>query len=139
MVFCIPGKDLVGVGVGALIMRDNNALMLLRTDKCRNNVGKWTVPGGMVEVKERVEDAIMREVMEETGLKVTSVVLLTVSDREFNDQHWVSLMYLCGTEGEPVNAEPEKHERIEWIDINELPDNVTSPSMDAIIAYMNVI
>ncbi len=68
----IPGKDYVGLGVGALIVRNGKVLMLLRTDACRNNRGMWTIPGGEVETFERLEDAVKREVKEETGLTVTS-------------------------------------------------------------------
>ena len=105
----IPGKNYVGLGVGAVIVRDNKVLMLLRSDACRNNRGLWTIPGGMVETSEGLEDAVRREVKEETGLHVTHAGFLCVSDRFFDDEHWVSILYRCGTEGEPSNVEPEKH------------------------------
>ena len=66
-----PGIDYVGVGVGALIVRDHKALMLLRTDRCRNNRGMWTIPGGMAEVSETLEDAVRREALEEAGVRIT--------------------------------------------------------------------
>jgi ADP-ribose pyrophosphatase YjhB (NUDIX family) len=109
----IPGKDYVGLGVGAVIVREGKVLMLLRSDACRNNRGMWTIPGGMVETSEGLEDAVRREVMEETGLHVTYVEFLCVSDRFFDGEHWVSILYRCGTEGEPSNIEPEKHKKID--------------------------
>lgn len=132
----IPGKDFVGVGVGALILRGRKALMLLRSDRCRNNAGMWTVPGGMLETYEKLEDAVKREVSEETGLTVTGLKFMTVSDRIFDEQHWISIMYLCDVEGEPRNVEADKHSGIEWLDIDRLPDNVTTPSMDVITEYI---
>jgi 8-oxo-dGTP diphosphatase len=134
----IPGRDYVGVGVGALILHDDRVLMLLRSEACRNNRGFWTIPGGMVEPFERLEDAVRREVMEETGLTVLRPAFLSVSDREFDGQHWVSILYRCEFEGEPSNAEPDKHVTIAWHDIDRLPWNVTLPSMDAIDAYKNI-
>lgn len=135
----IPGKDFVGVGVGALILYDNKVLLLLRSAKCRNNVGLWTIPVGMVEVYESIEDAVRREVMEETGLSVASTMLITVSDRFFDDQHWITLLYLCRVNGHPVNKEPDIHLRLEYFDIDNLPENITRPTMDAIIAYKSKI
>lgn len=131
----IPGVDHTGVGVGALIVKDNKALMLLRTDKCRNNRHMWTIPGGKVELFETLENAVRREAMEETGSILTEIKLLTVSDRTFDGQHWVSILYICSADGAPKNMEPEMHERIEWLDIDALPENVTAPTMDAIAAY----
>jgi 8-oxo-dGTP diphosphatase len=135
LILMIPGKDYVGLGVGALIVRNGKVLMLLRTDACRNNQGMWTIPGGMVEPFERLEDAVKREVKEETGLTVTSPEFMTVSDRTFDDEHWVSILYRCDTEGEPVNMEPDKHREIAWHDLNVLPELITAPSWDAIDAF----
>jgi 8-oxo-dGTP diphosphatase len=131
----IPGRDYVGLGVGAMIVRNGTVLMLLRSDACRNNRGLWTIPGGEVETFERLEDAVKREVKEETGLTVTSLEFMTVSDRTFDCEHWVSILYGCDTEGEPLNTEPDKHLKIAWHDLNFLPEYITAPSRDAIDAY----
>lgn len=133
-----PGIDYVGVGVGALIVRDHKALMLLRTERCRNNRGMWTIPGGMAEVSETLEDAVRREAFEEAGVHIASIRFLALSDRFFDGQHWISALYLCETDSEPANMEPHMHERIEWIDTGRLPENITTPSMDAITAYKKV-
>jgi 8-oxo-dGTP diphosphatase len=131
----IPGKDYVGLGVGAMIVHDNKVLMLLRSDTCRNNRGLWTIPGGEVETSEGLEDAVRREVEEETGLRVTYAEFLCVSDRFFDGEHWVSILYRCDTDGEPSNAEPEKHRQIAWHDLDNLPSGITLPSRDAINAF----
>ncbi len=134
----IPGIDQVGIGAGALIIRNNKALMLLRTEKCKNCRGMWTIPGGTVEPLENPEDAVRREAFEETGLILDTVMPLTVSDRIFDGQHWVSHIFLCGSNGTPFNKEPHMHEKMEWLDIDGLPDNVTMPSKDAIDAYKHI-
>jgi len=131
----IPGKDDVGLGGGAVIVREGKVLMLLRSDACRNNRGLWTIPGGMVELSEGLEDAVRREVREETGLRVTHAGFLCVSDRVFDDEHWVSILYRCETEGEPSNTEPEKHRQIAWQDLDDLPSGITLPSRDGIDAF----
>jgi ADP-ribose pyrophosphatase YjhB (NUDIX family) len=131
----IPGRDYVGLGVGGIIVRDNKVLMLLRSDACRNNRGLWTIPGGVVEPFERLEDAVKREITEETGLILRTVEFMTVSDRTFDGEHWVSILFLCETEGEPVNAEPARHRKIAWQDLDDLPCDITAPSRDAINAF----
>ena len=110
--------------------------MLLRSKACRNNAELWTVPGGMVEPFETLEQATAREVVEETGLKIRSCDFLAISDRVFDGQHWVSVLYNCSAEGEPDNLEPEKHLQIRWHDLCSLPENITLPSRDAIDAYL---
>jgi 8-oxo-dGTP diphosphatase len=131
----IPGVDYVGLGVGGLIVRDGRALMLLRSERCRNNRHMWTIPGGMVEPQERLDDAVRREVLEETGLKVCFTKFLALSDRTFDGQHWVSVLYLCEAAGNPENKEPDMHEKLEWHDIGRLPANITLPSKDAIESH----
>jgi ADP-ribose pyrophosphatase YjhB (NUDIX family) len=132
----IPGIDHVGLGVGAIIVRGHKVLMLLRSEACRNNAGLWTIPGGMVETFETLDDAVRRETAEEVGLTVTSEKLIAVSDRIFEGQHWVSILYHCETTDEPRNMEPEKHHKLEWHDLDHLPENITAPSRDAIEAYL---
>lgn len=129
------GVDYVGVGVGALILRDNKALMLLRSERCRNNRHRWTIPGGGVEPFESLEAAVGREVREETGLELRNLRFLAVSDRQFDGQHWVSILYTGGADGNPQNREPALHEKMEWLDLDDLPADLTAPTKDAIDAY----
>ena len=59
-----PKKPIVGVG--AVILDDDR--ILLEQRKNEPSKGKWSVPGGLVELGESLEDAVVREVKEETGL-----------------------------------------------------------------------
>lgn len=63
----------MGVGVQALIERDGKLLLERRSD-----CGRWGLVGGGVGVEESLEDALRREVFEETGLTVTGHELFSV-------------------------------------------------------------
>jgi 8-oxo-dGTP diphosphatase len=66
------------VGTGALIVRDGKLLLVKRG--AQPGFGKWSVPGGLVELGEKVQDAMVREVKEEVGFDVEAVKLTDVAD-----------------------------------------------------------
>ncbi len=55
------------VGVGALIMRDDKILLIQRAYP--PSVGRWSIPGGLVEIGESIWNACKREIAEETSLE----------------------------------------------------------------------
>ena len=67
------------IGVGGVLLKEGKGLIVQRA----NNPGKgrWTIPGGYVEQDEKIEDAIVRELREETGLITEAVSVLAVRDR----------------------------------------------------------
>ena len=66
------------VGVGAVIVYEGK--ILLEKRKNAPGKGKWSVPGGLVELGESIEQAVIREVKEETGLEVEEPRLIDVVD-----------------------------------------------------------
>lgn len=87
------------VGVGAVLIHEGRALLIRRGRQPLQ--GRWSVPGGEVELGESLEAALVREVEEETGLVVRPVELSAVFDRIERDPegrvayHFVILDYLC--------------------------------------------
>lgn len=131
-----PGKDYIGVGVGAVILRDNKILLLLR--KKAPESGCWTIPGGKVEFGETVEEAILREVKEEINAEGKIIAPLGVTNHILKEEgtHYVSPRFLVELLEEPKNMEPESHEAMEWFPIDNLPENVTMTTQKALSAFL---
>ncbi|MFA4855408.1 MAG: NUDIX domain-containing protein [archaeon] len=123
-----PGVDFVGVGVGVMVRNEKGEMLLgLRAKNCRNEAGKWTAPGGCVEFGETLADAAKREALEEFGIKVEAVRLLTVIDHiiQTEKQHWVNpLLEARIVSGRPKIMEPDKFERFGWFALDKLPENL---------------
>jgi ADP-ribose pyrophosphatase YjhB (NUDIX family) len=88
------------VTVGAIVERPDGKILLVRTHKWRDRLG---LPGGKVERGERLEDALRRELLEETSLFVRDVVFVvaqeSVDSPEFHrPAHMVLLNYHCVTD-----------------------------------------
>ena len=95
-------------GVGAVIVQDARVALIKRAHPPL--VGEWSLPGGAVETGERLEDAIIREVFEETGLQITVDSLALIFERIMPDAagkpeyHYVLLDYLCRRVGGTLAA-----------------------------------
>jgi len=96
-------------GVGAIIFRGDEVLLIRRGS--RPSLGKWSVPGGLVELGESLEEAVRREVLEEVGLQVKVIDLVAALDRVIRDDkgrieyHYILLDFLCeASDGNPQAA-----------------------------------
>ncbi len=93
------------VGVGAVLIHEGKVLLIRRGKEPLR--GRWLVPGGTVEIGETLEEALVREVLEETGLTVEPRGLIGVFDRIHREggavrYHYVIVDYLCDyVAGEP--------------------------------------
>ena len=107
--------------------------------------GYWGLPAGKLEYHETFRTGAVREALEEAGVKIKEDDLefahvayrhsLDEGGVKNNFMHWVDIYFEAESwEGEPYNAEAEKAEKLEWLDFNNLPDNILPAQLDALKA-----
>jgi ADP-ribose pyrophosphatase YjhB (NUDIX family) len=112
------------IGVGAVIVQGGRALLVRRnTEPLR---GEWSVPGGMLELGEKLRDGVRREALEETGVEVEPGEVLDVFDSIFTDAlgqtqyQYVLIDYLC----RPLSGEAQAGSDVSdvrWVSAEALP------------------
>jgi ADP-ribose pyrophosphatase YjhB (NUDIX family) len=106
------------VGVGAVIVEGGRALVVRRATEPLK--GEWSIPGGMLELGEKLREGIAREVREETGLEVEVGEVLDVFDSIFPDRdgrtqyHFVLVDFLCRLTGGELEASSDVSEA-KWV------------------------
>jgi 8-oxo-dGTP diphosphatase len=113
------------VGVGAVILDGDK--ILLEKRKNMPSKGKWSVPGGLVELGESVENAVVREVKEETGLDVYEprlvdvVTYVSMGERGAVMYHYVIIDYLVNVKGGKAKAASDAA-ALKWVPFNEVEE-----------------
>jgi mutator protein MutT len=111
------------VGVGAVVISEGK--ILLEKRKNEPGKGKWSIPGGLVDLGESPEQAVIREVMEETCLEVDAPRLIdVVSDVSLDENgkvkyHFVIIDYIVNVkQGEPKAASDA--DALKWVPFSEV-------------------
>ena len=122
--------------VYALFERNGALLFTLRQNTGFAD-GKYGVPAGHVEAGETLTGALAREVAEEVGIRIdrTTCELVHVMYRQKRNEtgERIDIFFRVRRwEGEPVNAEPHKCARLEWLPTDALPENVVKFQRHAI-------
>ncbi len=90
------------VGVGGVVVRRGHVLLIRRgTEPFK---GRWSIPGGLLELGEELAAGARRELKEETGLDVEPLEVLSVFDRIMREgqrvrYHYVIIDYVCRCKG----------------------------------------
>ena len=127
--------SILTVGAVVLIVDEQNRLLMLK----RSDNKSWGLPGGAVEPGELVEDAALRETLEESGLQVDEMSLFGVfsgpecyykypnGDEVYN----VTIVYLSHDVSGDICLNDE-HTEWRWFTCSEIPDNISPPIIPVI-------
>jgi 8-oxo-dGTP pyrophosphatase MutT (NUDIX family) len=127
----IGTRPLLVCGAGVILVDGENRILLHhRTDN-----DTWGIPGGAVELGERVEETAIRETREEVGLTCHALELLGVySGPELYYQypngdeiHNVSVVYLCRDFSGTIEVDPVEGTEARFFPIGELPEAISPP------------
>ena len=116
------------VGIGVVIIKEGKVLMGKR--KNAHGDGTWSFPGGHLELNESWEDCSERETLEETGVKIKNIRFGIVTNDIFKkeEKHYITIIMLSDYDSGDVKImEPEKCEKWEWFDWDELPKPLFIP------------
>ena len=111
------------VGVGAVVVRNGRALVVKRAHEPRK--GEWSLPGGLLELGESLQDAVRREIKEETGLDIDVGPIIETFDRVHRDDygriryHFVSVEFVCWASGGDAVAGSDADE-VAWVTAGEI-------------------
>lgn len=118
-----PTRPIVGIGV--VVWRDDKVLLVRRGKPPRK--GQWSLPGGAQKVGETINEAAVREVREETGLRVDVLGLVDAVDSIERDpdgrvRYHYTLVDVCALSKEGDLMAGGDAEDVAWMGLGELAD-----------------
>ena len=129
-----PARPLLGVG--AVVFQEGKVLLIERGQEPLK--GWWTLPGGLVETGERLECAVRREVMEETGLEIHPLEVAAIFERIMPDLegrtefHYVIVDYICKFTGGTLKAGSDVSNAL-WVAVDKLTTLKMAPGTPPVI------
>jgi len=111
------------VAVGVVIVKNSSVLLVRRGNE--PSKGLWSVPGGLIELGETVEEAAHREVKEETGIDIRIERLLEVANNIVRDEqgkirfHYVLIDFLAHPLSTSLKSQSDASEA-KWVHFKEL-------------------
>lgn len=109
--------------VAAAIIKDNT---ILATQRGYGEFkGKWEFPGGKVEENENLENAIIREIKEETNADISVIEYLSTIEYEYPTFNLIMHTYLCELKNDNLSFVYHddnnlEHDNMIWLDLNDL-------------------
>ena len=119
------------VGVGAVVINGTEVLLVRRGSEPLK--GEWSLPGGALEIGETLQQGVVREVFEETGMTVTPAGVIEILDRIIKDEesgrvryHYVLIDFVCRViSGSPrVGSDADE---VRWVDRAALEEYRVAP------------
>jgi nucleoside triphosphatase len=128
--------------VGALIFNRDNRVLLVLSERWG---GQYVVPGGHIELGERIEETVIREVKEETGLDVYDLKFVMIQECVFDEgfykkMHFIFFDYSCRTDaGEDEVILNHEAQAYSWVTLDEALGMSLDPYTRRLIEKVNPI
>lgn len=123
------------VGCGAVLRKEGRILLVYR--KREPESWHWGLPGGKVDPFETLQQAVRREIFEETDIHIHKMSLLCVVDQinPARQEHWIAPVYSAEEfSGTPTLKEPDALGDVAWFALDALPDLLTYATRTALDA-----
>lgn len=111
------------VAAHALVVNNENKVLVMKRSACNDYMPlTWDIPGGTVEIGETVEQALIRELKEETGIDIAPLnpIYAYSNLSQLPERQTVQLVYACKYKGGDIILNPEEHEEYKWLNYSEI-------------------
>ncbi|MEI8067619.1 MAG: NUDIX hydrolase [Candidatus Shapirobacteria bacterium] len=109
------------VAAHALIKKDNKYLVTKRPANDDYMPNFWDTPGGTIDFGEKILDALVREIKEETDLTVkVGNIIFCHNHLSGTERHQFELVYQCEYIGGDIKLDPEEHSEFKWVTLEEM-------------------
>ncbi|SRR5258708_7154121 len=128
----------LSLAVFLILLKEERAVFLLRSDTGWMD-GKYSVPGGVKEPTETLQQAIIREAQEEVGavIQPENLLLAHMMHNFTTGQEWIGAFFITDKwEGNLDVKEPHKHGELRWLPLDDLPANTSPYVRQAIRHYL---
>lgn len=123
--------------VHGLIKKDNKYLVTLRAADKNFMPNLWDIPGGTIEFGEHPNDALNREIDEETQLKVKVDNLIFIYDFVSQEvRHQFQMVFNCDYVSGEVVLNPREHQEYRWVTFEEMKQLPKIAFLEELLKYL---
>ncbi len=131
----------VHLTVGLLLINEKKEILMMRRCNTGYKDGFYGFVGGHVEDGESLNQAIIRETLEEVNINIEEKDLdIICAIRRGDNNNYINFFIKCDKfNGTPIICEKDKCDDLIWVDMNSIPENTITAEKRAIYNYKNGI